>query len=86
MSEPGQLIQAIALLPDNRAWLLLFARTCRYRCGLEGRRMVEVQTHGRQKEFVGQGKLASERAKSIEFSWVERGKRKSKLYSPKRHY
>ena len=46
----------------------------------------KFKTHGRQKEFVRQGKLASEKAKSIEVSWVEHGKRKSKLYSQTTHY
>ncbi len=46
----------------------------------------KFKTHGRQKEFVRQDKLASEKAKSIEISWVERGKRKSKLYSQTTHY
>ena len=39
-----------------------------------------------QKEFKRQGKLASEKAHSIEVSWIERGKRKTKLYSQSTHY
>ena len=46
----------------------------------------KFKTHGAQKEFVRQGKLASEKAKSIEVSWVERGKRKTKLYPQTTHY
>ena len=46
----------------------------------------KIRTHGVQKEFVRQGKLASEKAQSIEVSWIERGKRKTKLYSQSTHY
>lgn len=46
----------------------------------------KIRTHGVQKEFKRQGKLASEKAKSIEVSWIERGKRKTKLYSQSSHY
>ena len=46
----------------------------------------KIRTHGVQKEFVRQGKLASEKAHSIEVSWIERGKRKTKLYSQSTHY
>ena len=46
----------------------------------------KFKTHGTQKEFTRQSKLASERAKSIEVSWIERGKRKTKLYSQSTHY
>ena len=37
----------------------------------------KVWTHGVVKESVRQGKLSSERAQSIEVSWIERGKRKT---------
>ena len=46
----------------------------------------KIRTHGVQKEFKRQGKLASEKAHSIEVSWIERGKRKTKLYSQSTHY
>ena len=46
----------------------------------------KFKTHGAQKEFVRQGKLASEKAKSIQVSWIERGKRKTKLYPQSTHY
>ena len=46
----------------------------------------KIRTHGVQKEFKRQGKLASEKAQSIEVSWIERGKRKTKLYSQSTHY
>ena len=46
----------------------------------------KFKTHGVQREFVRQGKLANEKAKSIAVSWVERGKRKTKLYSQTTHY
>ena len=46
----------------------------------------KFKTHGAQKEFVRQGKLASEKAKSIQVSWIERGKPKSKIYSQSTHY
>jgi len=46
----------------------------------------KIRTHGVQKEFERQGKLASEKAQSIEVSWIERGKRKTKLYSQSTHY
>ena len=46
----------------------------------------KIRMHGVQKEFVRQGKLASEKAQSIEVSWIERGKRKTKLYSQSTHY
>ena len=46
----------------------------------------KIRTHGVPKEFKRQGKLASEKAHSIEVSWIERGKRKTKLYSQSTHY
>ena len=46
----------------------------------------KFKTHGAQKEFVRQGKLASEKAKSIQVSWIERGKLKTKLYPQSTHY
>ena len=46
----------------------------------------KVKTHGLQKAFVRKGKLASEKAQSIEVSWIERGKRKTKLYPQSSHY
>ena len=46
----------------------------------------KFKTHGAQKEFVRQGKLASEKAQSIQVSWIERGKRKTKLYPQSTHY
>ena len=46
----------------------------------------KVKSHGVEKEFVRQGKLASEKAKSIGVSWIERGKHKSKVYSQSTHY
>jgi len=46
----------------------------------------KVRTHGVVKESVRQGKLSSERAQSIEVSWIERGKRKTKLYPQTSHY
>ena len=46
----------------------------------------KVRTHGVVKESVRQGKLFSEKAQSIEVSWIERGKRKTKLYPQTSHY
>jgi hypothetical protein len=46
----------------------------------------KIKTHGVEKEFVRQGKLASEKAKSIGVSWIERGKRKTKIYSQSTYY
>jgi hypothetical protein len=46
----------------------------------------KFKTHGVKKEFVRQGKLASEKAKSIQVTWIERGKPKSKIYSQSTHY
>jgi hypothetical protein len=46
----------------------------------------KIKTHGVEKEFKRHGKLASEKAQSIEVSWIERGKRKTKLYSQSTHY
>ena len=83
--------------PGNSFRLLLFCLVTGlgYSCSQEPADIVadwkedgwtKFKNHGRQKEFVRQGKLASEKAKSIEVSWVERGKRKSKLYSQTTHY
>ena len=46
----------------------------------------KFKTHGAQKEFVRQGKLAKEKAKAIKVTWIERGKLKTKLYSQTTHY
>ena len=46
----------------------------------------KIRTHGVVKESVRHGKLSSEKAQSIEVSWIERGKRKTKLYSQTSHY
>lgn len=46
----------------------------------------KFKTHGTKKEFSRKGKLASEKAKSIQVSWIERGKRKTKIYSQSTHY
>ena len=45
-----------------------------------------IRTHGVKREAVRHGKLESEQAQSIEVSWIERGKRKTKLYPQSTHY
>ena len=52
----------------------------------EGDGWSKIKTHGVEQEFVRQGKLASEKAKSIGVSWIERGKRKTKIYSQSTYY
>ena len=48
--------------------------------------MVYVSTHGKKGDVKRTGKLQSEKAQSIEVAWVERGRRKTKLYSQTTHY
>jgi hypothetical protein len=46
----------------------------------------KFRSHGTEKEFTRQGKLGSEKAESIKVSWIEGGKRKTKLYSQSTYY
>ena len=78
-----------------RLLLLCLAIGLGYSCSQEPAEIVadweedgwsKFKTHGAKKEFVRQGKLASEKAQSIEVSWIERGKRKTKIYSQSTHY
>lgn len=45
-----------------------------------------VAVHGEVGPIERTGKLSSERAQSVEASWVERGRRKTKIYSQKTHF
>ena len=45
-----------------------------------------VTTHGTKGEVKRTGKLESERAQAIEAAWLERGKRKTKLYQQNTHH
>ena len=49
-----------------------------------GRGWVEV--HGEEKKFIRQGELKSNTAQAMEASWIERGYRKTKIYSQKTHH
>ena len=78
-----------------RLLLLCLAIGLGYSCSQEPAEIVadweedgwsKVKTHGVEKEFVRQGKLASEKAQSIGVSWIERGKRKTKIYSQSTYY
>jgi hypothetical protein len=45
-----------------------------------------VRTHGKEKEFNRHGTLMSEQARAIEVSWIEKGRRKTKLYPQDSYY
>ena len=45
-----------------------------------------MRTHGIEKEFKRHGTLMSEQAHAIEASWIEKGKRKTKLYPQDSYY
>ena len=45
-----------------------------------------VTTHGRKGDVIRTGKLESERAQTVEAAWIERGKRKTKLYQQNTHH
>ena len=90
MSSSGSLMK-----PTWRAWgscLLVLVLTA---CSPEPAEVVgdweedgwsKVRTHGKVTDYVRRGKLKSERAQSIEASWIENGKRKTKLYPQTTHY
>ncbi|MBT3666842.1 MAG: hypothetical protein HN548_05120 [Opitutae bacterium] len=46
----------------------------------------QVRTHGTKKDFNRCGTLMSEKAQAVEASWVENGKRKTKLYTQDSHH
>lgn len=45
-----------------------------------------VAIHGKVGPVQRKSKLNSEQAKSVEASWIERGKRKTKIYSQRTHF
>ena len=45
-----------------------------------------VRSHGIEKEFNRHGMLKSQMARAIEASWIENGKRKTKLYKQDNFY
>lgn len=45
-----------------------------------------VDVHGEEKKFIRQGELKSNTAQAMEASWIERGYRKTKIYSQKTHH
>ena len=45
-----------------------------------------VTTHGTKGEVKRTGKLESERAQAVEAAWIERGKRKTKIYQQNTHH
>ena len=47
---------------------------------------IRVAVHGEVGPSERNSKLSSEQAQSVEASWVERGRRKTKVYSQKTHY
>ena len=47
---------------------------------------IYVSTHGKKGDVKRTGKLQSEKAQAVEAAWVERGKRKTKLYQQTSHY
>ena len=47
---------------------------------------IYVSTHGKKGDVKRTGKLQSEKAQAVEATWVERGKRKTKLYQQTSHY
>ena len=47
---------------------------------------IYVSTHGKKGDVKRTGKLQSEKAQAVEAAWVERGRRKTKLYQPTSHY
>jgi hypothetical protein len=46
----------------------------------------QVASHGETGEITRHAVLQSKQAKSIEASWVERGRRKTKVYSQRSHF
>ncbi len=46
----------------------------------------KVRTHGIRKEFTRHSKLMSEKAQAVEASWIDKGKRKTKLYQQSSHH
>ena len=47
---------------------------------------IYVSTHGKKGDVIRTGKLQSEKAQAVEAAWVERGRRKTKLYQQTSHY
>ena len=47
---------------------------------------IRVAVHGEVGPSQRNSKLSSEQAEAVEASWVERGRRKTKVYSQKTHY
>ena len=47
---------------------------------------IYVSTHGKKGDVKRTGKLQSEKAQAVEAAWVERGRRKTKLYQQTSHY
>ena len=45
-----------------------------------------VRTHGVKQDFDRTGTLMSKKAQAVEASWIENGKRKTKLYEQTSHY
>ena len=46
----------------------------------------KVRTHGTQKTHQRHSTLKSDQAQAVEVSWIENGKRKTKLYRQDSHY
>ena len=47
---------------------------------------IRVAVHAEEAPSERNSKLSSEQAQAVEASWVERGRRKTKIYSQKTHY
>tara|TARA_B100002019_G_C21122128_1_gene523911 strand:+ start:305 stop:613 length:309 start_codon:yes stop_codon:yes gene_type:complete len=47
---------------------------------------IYVSTHGKKGDVKRTGKLQSDKAQAVEAAWVDRGRRKTKLYQQTSHY
>ena len=47
---------------------------------------IYVSTHGKKGDVKRTGKLQSQKAQAVEAAWVDRGRRKTKLYQQTSHY